>query len=50
MTSAEHTGPKTKEGVMAVKRETARELLAGENIGGYGKAGPETDRAHEKTD
>jgi plasmid maintenance system antidote protein VapI len=32
MTNTEHTGPKTEEGVMAVQRETARELLAGERI------------------
>jgi hypothetical protein len=28
MTNTEHTGTKTEEGVMAVQRETARELLA----------------------
>jgi hypothetical protein len=28
MTNTEHAGPKTREGVMAVQRETARELLA----------------------
>jgi hypothetical protein len=51
MTGAKHTGPKTKEGVMAVQRETARRLLAGGgNIGGYGGVGSETDRTHEETD